>query len=128
MRYLLDTHTFLWFINNDPNLSQNARGLIVDADNELWVSIGSIWEMAIKVSSGKLNLPSPYAEFVDQQLRLNDFELLNIIVQHLGALITMPFHHKDPFDRLLIAQAKVEDVPIISRDVQFDAYGIKRVW
>lgn len=128
MRYLLDTHTFLWFINNDPNLSQNARGLIVDADNELWVSIGSIWEMAIKLSSGKLNLPTPYPEFIDQQIRLNDFELLNVIVQHLGALITMPFHHKDPFDRLLIAQAKVEDVPIISRDVQFDAYGIKRVW
>ncbi len=128
MRLLLDTHTLIWFDAGDSKLSTTARILIEDEDNHKLVSIASIWEMAIKESKGLLNLSVPFEDYIRQILSLEDFHLLNINLEHLNAIVTMPFHHKDPFDRLLIAQSMVEGIPILSKDSAFDAYSINRVW
>lgn len=128
MRILLDTHTLIWFDAGDSKLSTNARILIEDEDNHKLVSIASIWEIAIKESKGNLNLSLPFEDYIRQILSLEDFNLLNINLDHLNAIVTMPFHHKDPFDRLLIAQSMVERIPILSKDSAFDAYSINRIW
>ena len=128
MRLLLDTHTFLWFLADDPQLSPAARRLIEDGTNEIVLSMASLWEIAIKVSLGKLTLGGAFATFIPDQLTLNAFGLLPIELAHVTAVAALPFHHRDPFDRLLIAQALVEPLPIISRDPALDAYGITRKW
>ena len=128
MKLLLDTHAFLWFIMGSPNLSANARALIEGGANEKLFSVASLWEMAIKLSIGKLTLAAPFDVLIPQQLGLNGIELLNINTDHAAAVATLPFHHRDPFDRLLIAQATVEKMPIVSIDTAFDAYSVKRLW
>lgn len=130
MRLLLDTHTLIWFFAGDSQLSNTARILIEDEDNNKLVSIASIWEMAIKESKGHLNLSLPLHEYIGQKLSLEDFNLLNINLDHLSEIVTMPFYHKDPFDRLLIAQAIREGIPILSKDSAFDAYSknINLIW
>ncbi len=128
MRYILDTHTLIWFIGGDAQLSGHARQLIDDEGNELFISTASLWEMAIKFSVGKLNLKQPFEEMFPRQLRDNSIEILSITVDHLKAVSTLPFHHRDPFDRLIIAQAQVERLPIISIDTAFDDYDVKREW
>ena len=128
MRLPLDTHTLIWFFAGNSKVSAIARILIEDEDNHKLVSIASIWEMAIKESKGLLNLSVPFQEYIAQKLSLEDFNLLNINLDHLNAIVTMPFHHKDPFDPLLIAQAMVEGMPILSKDSAFDAYSINRIW
>ena len=128
MRILLDTHTLIWFFAGDSKLSTNARILIENEDNHRLVSIASIWEIAIKESKGNLNLSVPFQEYIGQKLSLENFNILNINLDHLNAIVTMPFHHKDPFDRLLIAQSMVEEIPILSKDSAFDAYSINRIW
>jgi PIN domain nuclease of toxin-antitoxin system len=128
MRLLLDTHTLIWFFAGNSQLSATARILIEDEDNNKLVSIASIWEMAIKESKGLLNLSLPLHEYIAQKLSLEDFNLLNINLDHLSQIVTLPFYHKDPFDRLLIAQAIMEGIPILSKDSAFDAYSINRLW
>jgi PIN domain nuclease of toxin-antitoxin system len=128
MILLLDTHTLIWFFAGDSQLSNIAQILIEDEDNNKLVSVASIWEMAIKNSKGSLTFDLPFPAYIDQKLSLEDFNLLNIDLDHLNAIVTMPFHHKDPFDRLLIAQAMVERIPILSKDSTFDAYSINRIW
>jgi PIN domain nuclease of toxin-antitoxin system len=128
MSYLLDTHTFLWFINDDPALNPSAKNLIETPEQNLYLSIASLWEMAIKVSLKKLELPSPFTEFVLQQLHENNIMLLAIKAEHLGVVVKLPFHHRDPFDRLIVAQSQSENLAIISRDSVFDAYGVQRHW
>lgn len=127
MRLLLDTHTFLWFIADNPRLSAHARDLL-ESDADLLLNTASLREMAIKISVGKLALAQPFEPFLTQQLADNDVEVLPITLPQLAALTTLPFHHRDPFDRLLIAQAVVEHVPIISADAAFDSYAIQRFW
>ena len=127
MKLLLDTHTFLWFIEDNPRLSAEAKSLL-ESDVELLISAASLWEIAIKVSTGKLTLNQPYKEFIPDQLTKNGMGLLPISVEHLALVSALPFHHRDPFDRLLIAQASIEELPIVSIDNQFDPYGIKRLW
>jgi PIN domain nuclease of toxin-antitoxin system len=127
MRLLLDTHTFLWFINANPQLSERAKSLL-ESDAELLLSTASLWEIAIKISIDKLTLARPYAVFIPQQLALNSIGELPIDLAHLALISTLPFHHRDPFDRLLIAQAMVESLAIVSADVAFDAYQITRLW
>jgi PIN domain nuclease of toxin-antitoxin system len=102
--------------------------LIEDQANQKYVSVGSLWEIAIKVSIGRLALSAPFDTLLPQQLGMNGFELLNLEVAHAAALINLPFHHRDPFDRLLIAQAMVEKMPIVSMDSTFDAYQMTRLW
>ena len=130
MRLLLDTHTLIWFFAGNSQLSATARILIEDEDNNKLVSIASIWEMAIKQSKGRLKLSLPLHEYIAQKLSLEDFNLLNINLDHLSEIVTMPFHHKDPFDRLLIAQAIREGIPILSKDSKFDAYSknVNLIW
>ncbi|HHT9138601.1 MAG TPA: type II toxin-antitoxin system VapC family toxin [Candidatus Wunengus sp. YC60] len=128
MKLLLDTHTFLWFIMGNTKLSDNARKLMEDTDNEKLLSVVSIWEMAIKASLGKLSFAEPFEVLIPQQLKLNGIELLNIKTEHAAIITTLPFHHRDPFDRLLIAQSMVERLPILSADINFDNYPIERVW
>lgn len=128
MNGLLDTHAFLWFILNDPRLSGAARAWIVDPSHALWVSPASYWEMAIKISIGKLTIQEPLQTFLETQLAGNDFQVLPIEPRHAAALTSLPFHHRDPFDRLLIAQARVEAMPLVSDDRAFDAYGVHRIW
>ena len=127
MRFLIDTHTFLWFIHDSPQLSTNAKSLL-ESDNDVWVSIVSLWEIAIKVNIGKLTLPNNYENFIPEQVALNDIEILPIEMAHLAIYTTLPLHHRDPYDRLLIAQAMTEKVSIISADVIFDSYFISRIW
>ena len=128
MRYLLDTHSLIWFIGGDLQLSVHARQLIDDEGNELFISIASLWEMAIKFSIGKLNLEQLFEKLFPEQLDNNSIEILDITVGHLKAVCYLPFHHRDPFDRSIIAQAQVERLPIISVDTVFDDYGVKRGW
>ena len=128
MRLLLDTHTFLWFIGGNDKLSDVARRLIKDTRNQPLLSMASLWEMAIKLSIGKLSLSQPFESLIPQQMRLNGIDLLSIEVEHVTAIVQLTFHHRDPFDRLLIAQAMVERAPIVSADAVFDAYTIERLW
>ncbi len=128
MRLLLDTHTFIWFVTDNPKLSDTARGLINYGNNEILLSIASIWEMAIKQSTGKLSFGLPFRVFIEQQVSFNRIDILNINLDHIEVVVTLPFHHRDPFDRLIIAQAMVEKIPILSADSIFDAYSIQRLW
>jgi len=128
MTLLLDTHTFLWFWWDDPQLSEVAKRAICDPANRKLVSVASCWEVAIKVSLRKLNLGAPHRGFIHDHMARDNFELLPITDDHLDELANLPFHHKDPFDRLLIAQAIVENMLIVSADLDFDAYPVRRIW
>lgn len=128
MRLLLDTHVFLWYVWDDPKLNANAIDLVENPDNEKYVSMASLWEMAIKVSIGKLELTRPFERLLPELIYGNGFELLPINVAHTAAVSAMPFHHKDPFDRLLVAQSLVEGIPILSADAVLDAYEVTRLW
>jgi len=127
-RLLLDTHTFLWWVADSKSLSRRSRAAIADPANECWLSVASVWEMAIKVSLGKLKLPQPVTRFVSEQSALNTFRPLAIELGHASAVAELPFHHRDPFDRLLAAQALAEKMSIVSADEAFDAYGAARIW
>jgi PIN domain nuclease of toxin-antitoxin system len=127
MKLLLDTHTFLWFIDDSPQLSQKGKTLL-EADNALLLSMASLWEIAIKLSLGKLTVKMPTEVLMTQQLTRDDIDVLPITVAHLLVVSTLPLHHRDPFDRLLIAQAIVEQTPIVSADPAFDAYPVQRLW
>jgi PIN domain nuclease of toxin-antitoxin system len=128
VRLLLDTQAFLWFITSDPQLSAAARVSIVDPTNEVLVSPASYWEIAIKVRLGKYPLSVPYLTFITQGIDGNSFRVLPVEPRHTDLLTTMPLHHRDPFDRLLVAQALVEHLPLVSSDTILDAYGVKRLW
>ena len=128
MRVLLDTHTFLWFLLEDPQLSTTASDVIIDPTNDIELSPATYWEIAIKISLGKYALPEPYDIFMEREIATNDFHILPIEPKHTAVLTTLPFHHRDPFDRLLIAQAMAEAIPILSVDTAFDAYLVTRLW
>jgi len=128
MKLLLDTHTFIWFVYDSPELLRKTKELLEDGQTELLLSIASVWEMAIKASNGKLTLIAKASDFVENQLEKDDIHLLPITLTHLSKVEGLPFHHKDPFDRLLLAQAAVEHIEIVSVDTIFDRYGKYRVW
>jgi PIN domain nuclease of toxin-antitoxin system len=129
MRVLRDTHTFLWFVLNDSLLSDGAKTLIEDPASDVLVSPASYWEIAIKVRLNKLDLRSSYDDdFMYRGIVGNDFEILPIEPRHSSLLTSLPLHHKDPFDRFLVAQSLVEGAPLVSVDAQLDLYGVKRLW
>jgi PIN domain nuclease of toxin-antitoxin system len=128
MRLLIDAHTFLWFVWDDLQLGTNARALIVNPTNQKLISTVTYWEIAIKVSIGKLDLGEPYRAFMHREINRNNFDILPVSVDHAAAVSLLPFHHRDPFDRMLVAQAIVEQIPIVSGDPAFDAYSITRLW
>ena len=128
MQVLLDTHTLLWFIGGDARLGAHARSLISDTANARLLSVGSLWELAIKVKLGRLRIGFTFPELVEHQVRGNGIDLLPIRPTHLDEVARLPLHHRDPFDRLLIAQAIVEEIPIVSRDGEFDPYPTAVLW
>jgi PIN domain nuclease of toxin-antitoxin system len=128
VRLLLDTQAFLWFLLDDPKLRATARSLIANPNNEIEVSPATYWEIAIKIALRKYALPEPFEVFMEREIAINDFHILHIELKHVALLTTMPFHHRDPFDRLLIAQATAERIPIVSADTAFDAYPVTRLW
>lgn len=127
-RLLLDTHAFLWWVNDDPNLTAVARQAISEANNECYLSLASCWEIAIKLSLGKLRLTRPVGRFVSEQLAANGFMLLNVELRHAAKVEKLPFHHRDPFDRLLVAQAITDKMVMVSADSVFAAYGVSLLW
>ena len=128
MKILLDTHTFIWFVTDSSRLSTTAKALIEDEYNEKLLSIASIWEMGIKHSIGRLTFELPFMTFIESQLQQNSMEILNIRIEHLDVVANLPLHHRDPFDRLIIAQAMVEQLPIVGVDKAFDSYAVRRLW
>ena len=127
-RILIDTHAFLWWVNDSPELTSVARLAITDAGNECFLSLAGCWEMAIKARLDKLRLAKSVDRFVSEQLADNGFSLLNIELRHMARVEKLPFHHRDPFDRLLIAQALEDKLTIISADRIFAEYGVKVLW
>lgn len=128
MRLLLDTHAVLWFASGDSALSVGARTLVTDPKNEISVSHATVWEMAIKISLGKLRLDRQLARWLERHVVNNGFDYLPISLAHTLGVAGLPHHHGDPFDRLLVAQCEIEHRTLVSRDPAFDAYGIRRVW
>jgi PIN domain nuclease of toxin-antitoxin system len=128
IRALLDTHSFIWFIGGSERLSARARSLIEARENPMLVSVASLWEIAIKNGLGKLSLDRPFAELIPEQLERQQIGVLGVELQHLAELVRLPQHHRDPFDRLIAAQAIAERLPVISADAALDAYGVQRIW
>jgi PIN domain nuclease of toxin-antitoxin system len=128
MKFLLDTHTFIGYVTDDPRLSSFALEVISNGNNEVLLSIASIWEMAIKYSISKLIFESSFELFIPRQLADNNFEVLDVKIEHLSIVANLPLHHRDPFDRLIISQVRVEQIPIVGRDKAFDSYLVHRLW
>jgi PIN domain nuclease of toxin-antitoxin system len=128
MKALLDTHAFLWWITDDPRLSSHVREIIADGDNELFLSAASGWEMAIKAKLGKLHLPDNPESFVLDQLAINAIESLPVQMGHALRVYALPEHHRDPFDRMLVAQAQSERIPILTADPLIAQYAVKVIW
>jgi PIN domain nuclease of toxin-antitoxin system len=128
VRVLIDSHVFLWYVWDDAQLTVPVLAAIEDSANTVIVSTASMWEIAIKFSIGELSLKRPLEEFKSVLIDGNGFELLHAEPEHIVKVSTLPFHHKDPFDRMLIAQSLTENIPIVSADAKFDLYGVRRLW
>ena len=128
MKYLLDTHTFLWAIASDPRQSDGAKKILSEANHEFFLSVASVWEIVIKSQVGKLPLPAPVADYVKRHLELNRTQVLPISFQHVLRVEQFPLHHHDPFDRLLAAQSMEEKMPILSSDALLRKYPVTVVW
>ena len=127
MKYLLDTHVLLWWLDNDRALSTKASRAISSPENEIFISTATAWELAIKNHSGKLEIPRVLDGF-EGALEDEGFFTLAISIRHALRAGALPNHHKDPFDRMLVAQAQAEDLSLISNDSMFDHYGVRRLW
>jgi len=128
MRALLDTHVFLWWNMDDPQLSSAAREIITDGHNELFFSAASAWEIAIKTARGKLLLPEPPERYVAKRMALHHLQPLPIQLSHAMRIFDLPDLHRDPFDRLLIVQSILEDLPILTQDENIRRYSVNTVW
>ena len=126
--FLLDTHAFIWFIEGNEELSTSAREAIEGPNNQRFLSIASLWEMSIKASVGKLEVTRPIPQLIKKHIEGNDIKVLPVRGEHLEAMIDLPMHHRDPFDRLMLAQAMVEDLVLISRDGYFKSYDVDLLW
>jgi PIN domain nuclease of toxin-antitoxin system len=127
MRLLLDTHAFIWYVEDDLKLPATAKSKIKSPDNEVLISTASLWEIGIKTSLNKLTVGSSMAEIFEMIFK-NGFEVLPILPSHIVKNNALPFHHRDPFDRMIIAQALVDTMEVVSKDEIFDKYGITRFW
>lgn len=128
MRLMLDTQALIWYVDQDHLLSRPAHAAITDSQNDLLLSAASIWEIAIKVGIKKLTLSLPYGPWMTKAIGDLGLAIVPITIYYADAQASLPHHHGDPFDRLIIAQSLVESVPIVSSDAQFDSYGITRIW
>jgi PIN domain nuclease of toxin-antitoxin system len=128
VKILLDTHVFIWINGSPEKVSQKAMALLLDVGNTLMLSMASVWEMQIKIQLGKIQLNAPLSELLATQQQINNLQILPIELEHILALAGLPDSHRDPFDRLLIAQAVVTQMPIVSVDAVFDSYPVQRLW
>lgn len=128
MRLLIDIHGLIWYVDQDHLLSPTAHAAITNPAHDLLLSSGTLWEIAIKVGVRKLTLSQPYRPWIEKASADLGLSVLNITVEHAEAQAGLPMHHKDPFDRLLVAQSVIENVPLVSADAHFDPYGISRLW
>ncbi len=128
MKILLDTHAFLWWIVDDPHLSSIARSIISDGNNELFFSVASGWEIGIKTGLGRLELPDNLNEYIAGQLEKNAITVLPIQLSHALYVIHLPDHHKDPFDRMLIAQSQLENLTLLTKDPMIAQYNVSIIW
>jgi PIN domain nuclease of toxin-antitoxin system len=127
--YLIDTHTFLWFATENSRLKEDVRSLIGNTNNIILLSIASIWECTIKYKLGKLPIQTSNLKvFINSELKHSNIKILNITPNHVYRIVDLPLHHRDPFDRLLIAQALIEEIPIITADQQFENYNAEIIW
>ncbi len=128
VRYLLDTHTLIWAITDHPNLSEQARSIIINPKNEIFVSPVSAWEIAIKYQIGKLPDAKHLIDNLSRYIKKSQFDILPIQLSHSLAIAELPLHHKDPFDRMLIAQCQIESLCLISKDEVFERYDVRCCW
>ena len=128
MKYLIDTHTLLWIVTKDKRLSKKVKDIYLNPDNQIFISLASLWEMAIKINLNKLSINEPLKDFIKNQVKRNDINILDIKTKHILLLESLPYYHKDPFDRLIISQSITELIPLLSFDKVFDRYSIKRIW
>jgi len=128
MRILLDTHVLLWWLSGEEALSAAARSAIADADNETFVSAASAWEISIKYKQGRLPTAANFVADLDEAIARHGFSAVPITVHHGNRAGALPLHHKDPFDRMLIAQALAESLTLVSNERLFDNYGVARLW
>ncbi len=128
MEILLDTQAFIWLCSDDRQLSKTAKKTFLNEKNSFFLSLASIWEMSIKSSLGKLKIRPSLERFILNELQENNIEQLPIHFQHVIKVNSLPFYHRDPFDRLLVAQSQIEEFSILSSDTVFDDYGVKRIW
>jgi PIN domain nuclease of toxin-antitoxin system len=128
MKTLLDTHALLWLITGDERLSETAKKSFLDQENSLFFSAASLWEICIKKSRGKLSLKSGWLKAIQDEMKINAIQWLPIEMLHCAELTKLPFYHRDPFDRMLIAQAMVEDMQLLSRNSRLSDYEITRIW
>ena len=128
MRLLLDTHAFLWFVGGDERLSDRAKEAIADLENEVFLSVASLLEIAVKINIGKLKLPRPFGELIPEQLLKNEIAILRIELSHMAKYVDLPLHHRDPFDRLIVVQAQVEEMLVVSKDEKFGSYDVDLFW
>ncbi len=128
MKALLDTHTFLWWITDNPRLSSRVRKIIGDGKNELFLSAASGWEIAIKAQLGRIKIPDKPELFISEQMVANAIQGLPIQISHAVHVYNLPVHHRDPFDRMLVAQSQLEGLPILTDDLQISQYPVKVIW
>jgi PIN domain nuclease of toxin-antitoxin system len=128
MRHLLDAHALIFALDDPSKLGKKAVPVLENPDSQLLISVGTIWELAIKTGLGKLTLSLPYRQWMERALADLDLAISNITVEVAERQSDLPFHHRDPFDRLLVAQCLVDSIPLVSTDPVFDRYGINRVW
>lgn len=128
MRALLDTHTFLWWNSNDARLSDEARMVIADGRNEIFLSAASAWEIAIKYNRGRLILPENPEKYVSSRMLIHHFQPLPIQLSHALHVSALPDYHRDPFDRLLVAQSKLEKLPLLTADLEIAQYDVTVLW
>ena len=128
MKLLIDTHVFLWLRNSPDKIPNNVLQLYQNSSQDVFLSMTSIWEMQIKNQLGKLDLDLPLGELVEQQCLKNGLQILNIEANHIYALQNLPFHHNDPFDRLIISQAQIESLKLVSADIMFENYDVDLIW
>lgn len=128
MKVLLDTHTFLWWNTDDPLLSVHAKEIIADGQNKVFLSAASVWEIVIKTAKGRLILPEPPARYISSRMSLYRFQSLPVQISHAAHVYELPAYHNDPFDRLLIAQSRLESLPLVTKDEDILRYDLETIW
>lgn len=128
MRHLVDAHSLIWALNDPTKLGTAAAMALQDSENELLVGAGTLWELSIKTALAKLTLSMPFRQWMEKAITDLGLVVLPILLDHADRQSGLPFHHRDPFDRLLAAQSLVEGMPLVSADAIFDQYGVNRIW